>query len=257
MVNQRRGVAVFTPNMFPSTSSTGPGCRRDDQWEPMTDPGAGRRSHQDPPSGPPTWGVPHHQHAPSPEQTAAAPDDHGVDLADLLRRSGVGDEAAFAALYDATSPKVYGVTLRVTRSPEIAAEVLQEAYLMAWQQASRFDPARGSVLGWLCNLAHRRAVDRIRQVARERDREQTYENRRVGTPADETWQEVEKAMDTREVRAGLGALTPLQREAVSLAYYEGCTYQQVALRLGVPLGTAKARIRDGLKNLRSALGVRP
>lgn len=175
----------------------------------------------------------------------------------MLRRSGAGDEAAFAALYDATSPKVYGMTVRVVRSPEIAAEVLQEAYLMAWQQASRFDPARGSVLGWLCTLAHRRAVDRIRQVARERDREQTYENRRAETPVDETWQEVEQAMDTREVRAGLGALTPLQREAVTLAYYGGCTYQEVAQRLEIPLGTAKARIRDGLIRLRTALGVRP
>ncbi|TDL46550.1 sigma-70 family RNA polymerase sigma factor [Kocuria rosea] len=180
-----------------------------------------------------------------------------MELAELVRRSGVGDEAAFAALYDATSATVYGVTVRVTRSPEIAAEVLQEVYLMAWQQAARFDPARGSVLGWLCTLAHRRAVDRIRQVARERDREQAWENRRVGTPADETWQEVEQALDTEAVRAGMGALTGRQREAVTLAYHGGCTDQEVAQRLEIPLGTAKARIRDGLKNLRSALGVRP
>jgi RNA polymerase sigma-70 factor (ECF subfamily) len=174
-----------------------------------------------------------------------------------LRRSADGDEAAFAALYDATSATVYGMTLRVVRSPEIAAEVLQEAYLMAWQQASRFDPERGTVLGRLCALAHRRAVDRIRHVAREKDREQTFENRRAGTPADETWQEVEQALDTQQVQAAMGALTPLQREAVSLAYYEGCTYQQVAQRLDIPLGTAKARIRDGLHRLRTALGARP
>ena len=128
---------------------------------------------------------------------------------------------------------------------------------MAWQQSARFDPARGTVLGWLCTLAHRRAVDRIRQIARERDREQTFENRRMGTPADETWQEVEQTLDTEEVQAGLEALTPLQRQAVSLAYYQGCTYQEVARRLGIPVGTAKARIRDGLHRLRTALGVRP
>lgn len=255
MVNHRRGVAVFTPNVSPSTSSMGPWCRRDDQWEPMTDPGAGRRSRQDPPSGSPTPGVPH-RHAPSPEQTAASSDDHGVDLTNLLARSEAGDEAAFAALYDATSATVYGVTVRVSRSPEIAAEVLQEVYLMAWQQAARFDPVRGSVLGWLCTLAHRRAVDRIRQVAREKDREQAWENRRVGTPADETWQAVEQALEAEAVRAGMGALTDRQREAVALAYYGGCTYQEVAQRLEIPLGTAKAKIRDGLKNLRTALGVR-
>jgi RNA polymerase sigma-70 factor, ECF subfamily len=220
----------------------------------MAGPHPGWGDRQDRPLDGPSRSHPEDQ--PAPAGPAVSREEAGVDLAELLRRSGNGDEAAFAALYDATSAKVYGVTVRVSRSPEIAAEVIQEVYLMAWQQASRFDPARGTVLGWLCTLAHRRAVDRIRQVARERDREQTYENRRAETPADETWQEVEQALDTREVRAGLEALTPLQREAVSLAYYQGCTYQEVAQRLEIPLGTAKARIRDGLNRLRTALGAR-
>ncbi|MEX5237829.1 ECF RNA polymerase sigma factor SigK [Kocuria arenosa] len=222
----------------------------------MTEPRPRPGDHQDLPTGPPDRTVPHHQHAPSSGQTASGGHNR-ADLADLLRRSGTGDEAAFAALYDATSAKVYGVALRVARSPEIAAEVLQEVYLMAWQQAFRFDPARGTVLGWLCTLAHRRAVDRIRQVAREKDREQTFANRRAGTSVDVTWQEVEQALDTQQVQAAMDALTQLQREAVSLAYYEGGTYQQVAQRLDIPLGTAKARIRDGLHRLRTALGVRP
>lgn len=126
---------------------------------------------------------------------------------------------------------------------------------MAWQQAARFDPSRGSVVAWLSTLAHRRAVDRIRQVVQERGREQVYENRRVGAPMDATWQEVEQAMDTRDVRTGLGDLTPLQREAITLAYYDGYTYQEVAQRLEIPLGTAKARIRDGLKRLGATLGA--
>ena len=175
-------------------------------------------------------------------------------LAELMRLSGDGDEASFAALYDATSARVYGLTVRVTRSPEIAAEVVQEVYLMAWQQSARFDAAKGSVLAWLCTLAHRRAVDRIRQVAREREREQTYEDRRTEEPVDQTWQEVEQSMETHEVRDGLNRLSPLQREAVALAYYQGCTHREVARNLGIPLGTAKARIRDGLKSLRSVLG---
>ncbi|KAD3515061.1 sigma-70 family RNA polymerase sigma factor [Arthrobacter yangruifuii] len=188
------------------------------------------------------------------ESSEAVHEDPAAGLAELVRRSGNGDEAGFAALYDATAAKVYGVALRVVRSPEIAAEVVQEVYLMAWQQSARFDTTRGSVLGWLCTLAHRRAVDRVRQVARERDREQNYEDQRSGTPVDQTWQEVEQGMKTNEVRTGLGALTPLQREAVAMAYYQGFTYQEVAARLEIPLGTAKARIRDGLNRLRSALG---
>jgi RNA polymerase sigma-70 factor (ECF subfamily) len=184
----------------------------------------------------------------------AAVDDE-PDLGSLLRRSGAGDEAAFAQVYDLTAAKVYGLAVRVTRSPEIAAEVVQEVYLMAWQQSARFDPERGTVLAWLCTLAHRRSVDRVRQVQRERDREQQYGSGRAEIPADETWQGVERVMETQEVRAGLDALTPIQREAVSLAYYEGCSHREVAQRLDVPLGTAKARIRDGLSSLRTALGV--
>jgi RNA polymerase sigma-70 factor, ECF subfamily len=255
MAKRRRAVAVFTPNMSPSTFARGHGHRWNERGDLMPDPHPCREERPDRPLDLPGRSDFEDQSSPA-GGPAASRDEARIDLVTLLRRSGDGDEAAFASLYDATASTVYGVTLRVSRSPEIAAEVLQEAYLMAWQQASRFDSTRGSVLGWLCTLAHRRAVDRVRQVARERDREQSYENRRAGTPADETWQEVEKTLDTDEVQAGLGALTALQRQAVALAYYEGCTYQQVAQRLGVPLGTAKARIRDGLKNLRSALGAR-
>ena len=218
----------------------------------MAEPGPGREAPRD--SLPDRTAPPRHPPAPGPAEPREG---GGVDLTDLLRRSGHGDEAAFAAVYDATASRVYGLTLRVTRSREIAAEVVQEVYLMAWQQAARFDPACGSVSAWLYTLAHRRAVDRVRQVVQERGREETYENRRVGTESDETWQEVERAMDTRDVRAGLTALTPLQREAVLLAYYGGCTYQEVAQRLEIPLGTAKARIRDGLRRLGAALGARP
>ncbi|MGW9402932.1 sigma-70 family RNA polymerase sigma factor [Arthrobacter sp. NPDC055585] len=196
------------------------------------------------------------------EPGGAPGEQHGVptlgrmdpDLTDLVHRSAGGDETAFAALYDATSARVYGLAIRITRSPELAAEVVQEVYFMAWEQSERFQPSRGSVLGWLCTMAHRRAVDRVRQVVSERDREQTYEEQRP--KADQTWEEVEQSMAAQEVRDGLGALTPLQRQAVALAYYEGCTHQEVARQLDIPLGTAKARIRDGLNSLRSALGGR-
>lgn len=235
-------VAVFSPGMSPFADPAGRRRRRERPWKRMTElpsPDAFRAG------SPP--GVPE-------PVAATGREDQAAELARLLRRSGEGDEASFAALYDATSAKVYGLTVRVTRSPEIAAEVVQEVYLMAWQQSARFDASRGSVLAWLCTIAHRRAVDRIRQVAREREREQTYEDQRTDTPVDQTWQEVEQSMDTHEVRDGLDTLSPLQREAVSLAYYQGRTYRQVAQYLDIPLGTAKARIRDGLKSLRSALG---
>ncbi|WP_298587753.1 ECF RNA polymerase sigma factor SigK [uncultured Kocuria sp.] len=178
------------------------------------------------------------------------------EQAELLRRVVDGDEDAFARLYDATSATVHGLVVRLVRSPELAAEVVQEVYLMAWQQAERFDAGRGTALAWLCTMAHRRAVDRIRQNQRDRDRDQQYELRQAETPSDSTWSEVEQSLDSGEVRAELGALSPIQREAVCLVYYRGYSHRQVAEHLDVPLGTAKARIRDGLNNLRSALGVR-
>lgn len=184
-------------------------------------------------------------------RSSAGTDDH----AELLRRSAGGDEAAFAQLYDATCTKLFGLVVRLTRSPDLAAEVVQEVYLMAWQQAERFDPQRGTVLAWLCTMAHRRAVDRIRQSQRERVRDEQYELRQAGPSADATWGEVEQSLETEEVRTGLGALSEIQREAVCLVYYRGYTHRQVAEHLAVPLGTAKARIRDGLNNLRTALGV--
>ena len=245
LAGRPEGMAVFSANKVPPRPAAEQTGRKDRLWEqPLTEPRTGRsarRRARPVPDAPP---------APAPRGPAA-------DLEDLLHRCGGGDERSFADLYDATSATVYGLVVRVIRSPEIAEEVVQEVYLMAWQQSARFDPARGTVLGWLCTLAHRRAVDRVRQVARERDREQTYEDRRAGTQMDQTWQEVEQGVDTREVRDGLSALTPLQRQAVGLAYYQGYTYQEVARRLDVPLGTAKARIRDGLTRLRSALGGQP
>ena len=104
--------------------------------------------------------------------------------------------------------------LRLLRSPELAAEVVQEVYLMAWQQAERFDAGRGTALAWLCTMAHRRAVDRIRQSQRERDRDQQYEVRRAETPSDSTWSEVEQSLDSEEVRAELRPRATRRPEAV-------------------------------------------
>ena len=99
--------------------------------------------------------------APSPADGASGP-----DLADLLRRSGRGDEAAFAALYDATSSRVFGLAVRVVRDPAQAEEVTQDAFLEIWRTASRFDADRGSPLSWLLTITHRKAVDRVRDAAR-------------------------------------------------------------------------------------------
>ncbi len=176
-------------------------------------------------------------------------------LSALLVEVATGDQDAFAQLYDATSARTYSVVWRVLRSSDHAAEVTQEVYTEVWRQAARFDPAKGSVNAWITTMAHRRAIDRVRSVTSEVARDENYAISETGRETDQVWEGVAQQLDAERVRKGLAALTPIQREALTLAYYGGFTQSQVAERLKLPLGTVKTRIRDGLANLRTVLGV--
>jgi len=164
-----------------------------------------------------------------------------------------GDTAAFDAVYEQLAASVFGVVKGVIRDPAQSEEVTQDVLLDIWQDASKFDAERGSAVAWVMTLAHRRAVDRVRSVQKEADRE-----RRVATaeiPYDEVAEAVESSLERERVWRCLGSLTELQRESVTLAYYGGYTYGQVAVLLGVPTGTIKTRMRDALIRLRDCLGV--
>lgn len=176
-------------------------------------------------------------------------------LAELVRRSALGYQTAFAELYDLTSARVYGVILRVLRSADQAAETTQEVFVEIWRTCTRYQPERGGVLAWMLTIAHRRAVDRVRSVASRVAREERYAERDVARPRDEVAETVERNWDVDRVRSGLGSLTDLQREAVTLAYFGGYSQAQIAQLLQVPLGTVKTRMRDGLIKLRDALEV--
>jgi RNA polymerase sigma-70 factor (ECF subfamily) len=141
----------------------------------------------------------------------------------------------------------------VLRDLAQSEEVMQEVLLEAWRTASRYDPARGSAMSWLMMLAHRRAVDRVRSEQRAADREQRATSAQVDY--DDVIEAVESALDRERVRRCLDALTDLQRESVTLAYYGGYSYSEVARLLGVPSGTVKTRMRDGLIRLRDCLGA--
>ena len=173
-------------------------------------------------------------------------------LAGDMVRSGQGDQEAFARVYDATSSRVFGLIVRVIRDRDLAAEVSQEVYLQAWRQAGGFDPERGSVPGWLLTLAHRKAVDRVRMVTRAQGRDQRYADQEP-LQAPPSSEPVVARDEQRRVREALTALPHAQREALTLAYFDGCTHQQVSARLGIPLGTVKTRIRDGMHRLRRQL----
>ena len=164
-----------------------------------------------------------------------------------------GDEAAFAVVYDRAAPAVLGLARRILRDPAQSEEVMQEVLLEVWRTAARFDPASGSAAAWIAMLAHRRAVDRVRSEQRAAQREV-----RAATAAiayDEVADAVEASLDRERVRRCLGGLTELQRESVTLAYYGGYSYREVAQLLGVAVGTVKTRMRDGLIRLRDCLGV--
>ncbi|WP_426593653.1 ECF RNA polymerase sigma factor SigK [Cellulomonas sp. McL0617] len=173
----------------------------------------------------------------------------------LLAAVAAGDDTAFAALYDALGRSVFGTCLGVLRDPDHAAEVAQEVWVEVWRQAPRYDAGRGSARTWALTLAHRRAVDRVRSVQSQRDRDQRDLDLSAERPFDVVADEVESALEQTRVRDCLGTLTSTQREAVVLAYYGSRTYREVADELSAPLPTVKSRIRDGLLRLRDCLGV--
>ena len=174
-------------------------------------------------------------------------------IEELLVATGQGDQRAFADLYEHVAARVMGVALRVVRDRSLAEEVTQEVLVEVWRKADRFDPARGTAMGWVTTLAHRRAVDRVRSEQASRDRDDRVSRRDEGRAFDAVADEVEVRLDHWQVRQALSTLTDRQREAVELAYFSGHTYRDVARLLGVPEGTAKSRLRDGLLRLRTAL----
>jgi len=177
----------------------------------------------------------------------------GSDLAGLLAKVARGDEAAFAAVYDQAGALVYGLARRIVKDPAQSEEVTQEVLLEVWRSASRFDPVQGSARSWLMTMAHRRAIDRVRsaQAATERDARAAL----AATDYDVVVEEVESRLEAQRVRRCLDTLTELQRESVTLAYYGGYTYREVAGLLGVAIGTVKTRMRDGLIRMRDCLGA--
>jgi RNA polymerase sigma-70 factor (ECF subfamily) len=178
-----------------------------------------------------------------------------VDADALLRSVARGDEQAFTRLYDLVIVRVYGLVRRVVRDPAQAEEVTQEIMVEVWRTATRFDPAKGSATGWIFTIAHRRAVDRVRSEQAASDRIKKLAPEATQTSHDEVVDEATSHLERAQVRRCLHGLTELQKEAITLAYYGGYTYSEVAELLGAALPTIKTRMRDGLIRLRDCLGV--
>jgi len=174
----------------------------------------------------------------------------------LIAAIAAGDRDAFSRFYDLTAPMAFGLIRRVLRDPEAAAEMLQEVFWQVWQDASRYDPTRGSPEAWLVTRAKTRAIDRLRSM-RRRDRtfvapvDESVAQRRE-EPAENP---AVVAEDKSLVQAALAQLPEAQRRVIELAFFEGLTQSEIATRLGEPLGTVKTRARLGLDRLRGVLGA--
>ncbi|MBV9384742.1 MAG: ECF RNA polymerase sigma factor SigK [Streptosporangiaceae bacterium] len=193
--------------------------------------------------------------APEPSPGPGPGEGSDQDPAALLVRVARGDQRAFKGVYDQLAGPVYGVIRRVVRDPAQSEEVTQEVLLEVWRTASRFDAAKGTAVAWVMTIAHRRAVDRVRAENASAERER----RTAPDPANAETQDVAEIvsarLDRQRVSRCLDGLTEIQRESISLAYYGGYSYPQVARLLGVALGTVKTRIRDGLIRMRDCLEV--
>ncbi|WP_431985131.1 sigma-70 family RNA polymerase sigma factor [Streptomyces qinglanensis] len=178
-----------------------------------------------------------------------------VELGDLLVQVARGDQDAFAAVYERVVGPVFGLVRSVLRDPSQSEEVTQEVLVEVWRVAARFDPARGTAMTWVMTLAHRRAVDRVRSEQSASDRELRAAQLSGSRDYDHVVEQVEARLEREQVRRCLRTLTQIQRQSVTLAYYKGLTYREVAELLSQPLGTVKTRLRDGLIRLRDCLGV--
>jgi RNA polymerase sigma factor (sigma-70 family) len=180
---------------------------------------------------------------------ATSPSDWEHDVRDRL---AAGDDRALNEVYEQYSSFVYGLALRVIGDPRAAEDIAQDVFLFVWERPEAFDPARGSLRTWLGTLAHRRAVDYVRREEARRRRTQREAGRQAAAIPDVA--EMATALVAAErVRAALDVLPDEQRRAIQLAYFGGRTYRQVAEQLGIPEGTAKSRLRLGLRHVAAAL----
>lgn len=168
---------------------------------------------------------------------------------ELMGRVAAGDREAFTAVYARFAPRVLGLARRFFRNRTDAEDVLQETFLRVWDWAGRFDPRKSAADGWVLMIARCRAVDQFRRQSAARP-----ELVRVEGDDTDQLRELERREDAGRVAAALAGLPAAQQEAVRLAFLGGLTHEQIAGRLGLPLGTVKTRIRLGLMRLRERLG---
>jgi RNA polymerase sigma-70 factor (ECF subfamily) len=196
--------------------------------------------------------------------TSSALTDHRQDLADALARVALGDRAALAAVYRATSAHLFGVILRIQPDRGVAEDLLQDVYISIWRAADGFDRARSQPLTWLTSIARHRAIDSLRRrrgepqtvvlQAADDDEDAPDPLDRLASAEAGPLQLLQQAADLRQIGHCLGELSPEQRQCVALAFYQGQSHAEVAAHLAQPLGTVKSWLRRALTALKGCLG---
>jgi len=180
--------------------------------------------------------------APVPEQ----------DWATLVQSIAAGNQFALHALYEMAHRLVFTLIMRITANRETAEELTIDVFHDVWRRASDYDPANGTVLGWIMNQARSRAIDRLRFESRKK-RNPDGEMPPLVEPAPDPRHVIEQREQGEAMRAALAALTPDERQAIEMTFFAELTYAEAAARLNQPLGTVKTRIRSGLHKLRQKL----
>jgi RNA polymerase sigma-70 factor (ECF subfamily) len=194
----------------------------------------------------------------------APQDDRNAALAQMLARVGLGDRAAFAALYKAVSAQLLGVILRIQRDRGQAEDVLQEIFVNIWRAAQGFDAARAQPMTWLTSIARNRAIDSLRRgktevatvtsLSADDDDDGPDLVDTLASDLDGPMQALEQASQAKAVSRCIGTLSAEQQQCVALAYYQGLSHSEVAQHLKQPLGTVKSWVRRALISLKDCLG---
>jgi RNA polymerase sigma-70 factor (ECF subfamily) len=172
----------------------------------------------------------------------------------LVRSIATGDQLALHALYSQTHRIVFTLILRITKNRETAEELTVDVFHDVWKRASGYDPAGGSVVGWIMNQARSRAIDRLRFEQRKKRVNNHSESGVTATPEVDPQEACHLEERSRILRSALDDLPPEERQVIETAFFSEMTYEAVAKNLNQPVGTVKTRIRSGLSKLRKKLG---
>jgi RNA polymerase sigma-70 factor, ECF subfamily len=177
----------------------------------------------------------------------------GTPLEALLSQVALGNREAFEALYRETASRLFGICLRVLSQRPEAEDALQDVFATVWRKAAQFDASRASAAAWLAMIARSKSIDRLRSMPREQqtDMELALD---LEDPGASPPQQAQAATDRVQLERCLDQLEPRRRALIRAAFFEGCTYEELAARVEAPLGSVKSWIRRSLLQLRECLG---